>query len=65
MQEKPGCAEKVNKRCANTVIRREEEKLIFAVSQCGVLWDATQETYWVLEKKIAEEGNLQQIGLAR
>lgn len=59
IQEKPGCAENVKKYCANRVIRILEEKLIFTVLQFR------EETYWVLEKEIAEEETLQHIGLAR
>lgn len=37
--------------------------MIFTVSQFGVLWDATQETYWVWEKKLQRRELSNKLGL--
>lgn len=43
------------KKCADGVIRKMEGKLIFTLSQFCVLWDTTQETYWILEEKKSQK----------
>lgn len=45
----------VQKRWADGVRSKMEGKLIFTLSQFCVLWDTTQETYWILEGKKSQK----------